>query len=282
MATGGHAPGGTPLTDLQQLIAMGLAFVGVIAYAVLAKVFPNFHRKLFGGIFIDPPSRNWGREIGELKDKIEHMETHVPDTHSDALEAAVTDRIKNGNLSVDDLIALHRNLTDEDAIESAKMEQELAVDLEFDSAAKTKRKLVNVFIGINVSLSIVLLSVAFRGTFLTEIPIATQQILLGLYASMSLFIIYVYRASNARILVLLAVKEDNKRYYDAWRFIQSRTAPLTDSDCDVIKLLLTNRTEREKGQDHPYELVLKGISNSTILMRGGKVLSRKSDVGERE
>jgi hypothetical protein len=240
----------------------------------LIKKIVDFTYGAMGEIFISPPQENLARQIAELKEKITYMESHVSDTHSDAMEEAITDRIRNGDLSARELMALHRELLDSDAIDTVRAEQEIAVDQEFDTAAATKRKVVNVFIGINFALSIVLLSAAVRGTFFEAIPVVTQQILLGLYASMSLFIIYVYRSSNARLLVLLAVKEDNKRYYDALRFIDSRNEPLTENDVGVIKLLLTNRTEREKGQEHPYELVLKSISNSNILLKGGKVLAR--------
>jgi hypothetical protein len=274
MVGNGCVPGIDNCGGQLELLVIGCAFFGILILAALTVRYPEATRRLLGGIFVSPPQDNLARQVAELKEKVAFMESHVPDTHSDAMEDAITDRIQNGKLSAKELMALHRELTDGDAIDSVRMEQDIAVDQEFDAAAKTKRKLVNVFIGINFVLSVVLVSAAVRGTFFADIPVATQQILLGLYASMSLFIIYVYRSSNARLLVLLAVKEDNKRYFDALRFIDSRNAPLIETDIDVIKLLLTNRTEREKGQEHPYELVLKSISNSNILLKGGKVLAK--------
>jgi hypothetical protein len=88
------------------------------------------------------------------------------------------------------------------------------------------------------------------------------------------FIVYIYRTSNFRSSVLLALREDAKKYFDAEDYIRRLKpgASPTDRDVEVLKLLLLNRAEREKMADHPYELVLKGVTNSNIQFKGGKIV----------
>ncbi|WP_236492237.1 hypothetical protein, partial [Pseudomonas sp. PA-5-4A] len=99
--------------------------------------------------------------------------------------------------------------------------------------------------------------------------------IIGLYISLAAFIVYIYRTSNFRSSVLLALREDAKKYFDADDYIKRLKAGASPSDRDVevLKLLLLNRAEREKMADHPYELVLKGVSNSNIQLKGGKMIS---------
>lgn len=133
------------------------------------------------------------------------------------------------------------------------------------SASSIRRAMLNLFILVNF---ILIASIILRA----EDVLSNKEIILGLYVSFSTFIVYVYRSSNARALILMAGIEDNKRYHDADKYLHliGRRGP-NDRDIEALKILLINRMEREKNSEHPYELVLKGISNSNILMKGGKV-----------
>lgn len=136
---------------------------------------------------------------------------------------------------------------------------------QLESASSMKSRMISLFVMFNIGLVIAFIYVP---GFIS----IGKELILGLYVSLATFIVYVYRASNARALVLLAIKEDLKRYHDAEKYLASRrNAAPTGNDIDVLKLILINRSEREKHGEHPYELALKGITNSTILLKGGKV-----------
>ena len=81
---------------------------------------------------------------------------------------------------------------------------------------------------------------------------------------------------------MLAIKEDEKKLSDVFDFLSAfkKTPTFTNNEVEIIRALLVNRVEREKGAEHPYEVVLKGVSNSNVLLRGGKITpgsARKSE-----
>ena len=73
----------------------------------------------------------------------------------------------------------------------------------------------------------------------------------------------------------MALREDAKKYFDADEYIQrlKEGSSPTERDVEMVKLLLLNHAEREKQADHPYEVVLKGVTNSNIQLKGGKISS---------
>lgn len=189
------------------------------------------------------------------------------------VENAIKRKVANGidDLPLESLLELKREVEQEKEIVKARSDLIFAADQEMESATKIKRYMLNLFILFNLGL---MLNFALYNLALQkELPAITQQVILGLYVSMAAFIVYVYRACNARVLILLAVQEDAKRYFDALHYLSSRPAgtPTTKSDIAVLKLLLINRSERERATNHPYELVIKGVRNSAILLKGGKV-----------
>jgi hypothetical protein len=125
--------------------------------------------------------------------------------------------------------------------------------------------MTNLFVVVNFAVIIAIL-------FKSDQILANKEIVLGLYISFATFMVYVYRSSNARALIIMAGMEDIKRYHDVDKYVCTigRRGP-SERDIDVLKLLTINRMEREKNGEHPYELVLKGISNSNILFKGGKI-----------
>ncbi|SFM96561.1 hypothetical protein [Rugamonas rubra] len=182
------------------------------------------------------------------------------------IDAVLISRTKNDvDMPIDQLWEMSRKVADEDTRRRQQSDLEASVNQQLGSAASIRRAMLNLFVLFNISLLIVLL-------FNVSQVLASKEVILGLYVSMATFIVYVYRSSNARVLILLAVKEDLKRYHDAQKYIlRFGSKPPTEKDVDVLKLLLLNRVEREGNSEHPYELVLKGISNSNILFKGGKV-----------
>lgn len=137
------------------------------------------------------------------------------------------------------------------------------------SAGRLKTVMINLFVMFNIG---ILLTYLFAGGTLTDRAVTG---IIGLYVSLAAFIVYIYRTSNFRSSVLLALHEDAKKYFDAEDYIRRLKpgASPNDRDVEVLKLLLLNRAEREKMADHPYELILKGVSNSNIQLKGGKMIS---------
>ena len=151
---------------------------------------------------------------------------------------------------------------------------ENTIEEQMRSAGRLKAVMINLFVLFNIG---VLLVYLFAASNLTDRAVTA---IIGLYISLAAFIVYIYRTSNFRSSVLLALREDAKKYFDAEDYI-GRLKPgasPTDRDVEVLKLLLINRAEREKMADHPYELVLKGVTNSNIQFKGGKIIpSSKAD-----
>lgn len=145
------------------------------------------------------------------------------------------------------------------------LEQQLA------SANATRMVMMNLFVLFNLLL---LVFFVFSPGNYTEKGSLT---VLGVYVSLSAFIIYIYRASNARSASLLSIKEDDKKLYDVSIFLNrfKKGNTFSNNEVELIKALLVNRLERERGADHPYEVILKGITNSNVLVRGGKIAEKK-------
>jgi hypothetical protein len=148
---------------------------------------------------------------------------------------------------------------------------EKTIQEQSQSAGRLKAVMINLFVIFNIG---VLLIYLFAATSLTDRAVTA---IIGLYVSLAAFIVYIYRTSNFRSSVLLALREDAKKYFDADDYIRRLKpgASPSDRDIEVLKLLLLNRAEREKMANHPYELILKGITNSNIQLKGGKMVSSK-------
>jgi hypothetical protein len=184
-------------------------------------------------------------------------------------------RAANSAPSVEDAAQIYQRLSDlQDRIDE-RTALRVTTEQQLASTSSLKSRMISLFVAFNFG---VILALIFSPTAIT----AGKELILGLYISLATFIVYVYRASNARALVLLAIKEDLKRYHDAEKYLSNlrpKAAP-SERDIDILKLLMINRSEREKHSEHPYELALKGITNSTILLKGGKVANvspRKKD-----
>lgn len=144
---------------------------------------------------------------------------------------------------------------------------ENTIEEQMRSAGRLKAVMINLFVVFNIGILLIYL---FTAQSLTDKAITA---IIGLYVSLAAFIVYIYRTSNFRSSVLLALREDAKKYFDADDYIRRLKpgASPTERDIEVLKLLMLNRAEREKMASHPYELVLKGVTNSNIQFKGGKI-----------
>ena len=169
---------------------------------------------------------------------------------------------------------------DENQIESMKLRREAelrkrdadeqlreTLEQERKSAGLLKSVMINLFIIVNLGLLFLYLIIGGDINQYTAISIS------GLYISLAAFIIYIFRASNARTSVLLSIKEDAKNQLSANDYVTNlkNNGELSETDIDYIRLILSNYSEREKSAKHPYEVILKGVSDSNIQFRGGKM-----------
>ena len=204
-------------------------------------------------------------------EQINALNTSIDQSIKIAIDGAVSTYL--GKLEPSTLISGHRESVrlSERGERSKILDQ--TVEDQMRSAGRLKAVMINLFVLFNIG---VLLVYLFAAASLSDRAVSA---IIGLYVSLAAFIVYIYRTSNFRSSVLLALREDAKKYCDADAYLhrlKSGASP-TDRDVEVLKLLMINRSEREKMADHPYELVLKGISNSNIQFKGGKIApSRKS------
>ena len=298
MAGNGNPPLGASQPPEFAFIVFGSSFFVISIIIATRMVFPIFFKRWFpsadklisalvNAIFIlDTEGPSLAKQVAELKNEVHLIrssllgsdvksETHPSDLEVHpglAIDVAIAARIQRDSDSMDlaDLLELRHQLSYASQQEAAQEDFEIAMDTELRSAKSIKKNMLNFFIGFNF---ILIASFAIQSSFSQkDLSASAYQGITALYISLAVFIVYVYRAANARVLILLAGKEDTKRVFNAERYLSSRPKSLTsERDVEVLKLLLTNRMERERGSEHPYELVLKGITNSNVLVKGGKV-----------
>lgn len=154
-------------------------------------------------------------------------------------------------------------------LKRTKAEEELkqTVEQERRSAGLLKSVMINLFVLANIGLFVMYLVSAQELSNYAVLSIS------GLYVSLAGFIIYIFKASNSRTSVLLAIQEDLKKQNVAMEYIESLNGKrvLCESDIDLIKMIMVNHSEREKKASHPYEMVFKGVSGSNIQFKGGKM-----------
>ena len=184
-----------------------------------------------------------------------------------SVNSAVTSYLEK--FTVSDLLQAQRAKLKENQRLDRSNILERTIDEHMRSAGRLKTVMINLFVMFNIG---VLLVYLFAAAHLTDRAVTA---IIGLYVSLAAFIVYIYRSSNFRTSVLLALREDAKKYFDADEYIQRLkvgSSP-TERDVEMVKLLLLNHAEREKQADHPYEVVLKGVTNSNIQLKGGKISS---------
>ncbi|MBC7951750.1 MAG: hypothetical protein H7Z12_08045 [Rhodospirillaceae bacterium] len=170
-----------------------------------------------------------------------------------------------------------RNVADNSYKINADALRSTVVD-EVQASAKTKRLMVNLFIVVSTAVFVFNYSAILKFDETSAIGAAI------VYIGLSCFIFYIFRVANNRSSVALAILEDTKKHADALNYVlsaKSKGGVLSEHDISALRLILLNRAEREKGATHPYELILNGISNSTIMFKGGRVEVEKKPPAEK-
>lgn len=212
-------------------------------------------------------TQNFPALVRDKLDKLKDLNTSIDSDIKLAVETEVTKFLKSYEPSK--LLEDRREQlrTSERADRNSTLEK--TIHEQMQSVGRLKAVMINLFVLVNIGILVIYIS---SSTSLTSQAVSG---IVGLYISLAAFIVYIYRTSNFRSAVLLALREDAKKYYDADDYIK-RLKPGSspnERDIEVLKLLLLNRTEREKMAHHPYELILKGVNNSNIQLKGGKMIS---------
>lgn len=307
MATGGNAPLPTGLDSLPTdwgLFAAGCAWFVMLLLFATRKLFPSFFNKLTLGFFTEPSDEMavakqlalLRHEVGTVRlallqasadrDPDDDREKTSPPLNRDTkiktgpvdiigqLDNAILAKLDHSgeSLSIAELSKLRRTFTDEQDKATAKSDLNVMIELLMDNAVRSRTRVFTLFAGVNMWLVVLAAS-----TLVVKVEVTPPllQAIFGLYVSMAVFLVYVYRNSSSRISVLLALKEDQNHQHEAASYLARLrpNATLSERDVEALKLILVNHAERENGNDHPYELVLKGITNSTVMLKGGKVIT---------
>ena len=210
------------------------------------------------------------RDLPELiKNKIEEikaLDAALDPSIQSAIDSAVGSYLEK--FSPSDLLAARRERVRSAEREGRAKILDQTIEDQMRSAGRLKAVMINLFVLFNIG---VLLVYLFAAANLSDRAVTA---ITGLYISLAAFIVYIYRTSNFRSSVLLALREDAKKYFDADEYLRRLKpgASPTERDVEVLKLLLINRSEREKMANHPYEVVLKGVTNSNVQFKGGKIV----------
>lgn len=214
------------------------------------------------------------QELPDLvKGKLEELkalESALDSTLRSAIDAAVINHIDRYQPADVAAAKKERGKYSEREHRSKMLDQ--TIEDQMRSAGRLKAVMINLFVIFNMG---ILVMYIFSASALSDRAVTA---IIGLYVSLAAFIVYIYRTSNSRSSVLLALREDAKKYFDAEEYL-ARLKPgssPSERDVEVLKLIMLNRSEREKAVDHPYEVVFKGITNSNVLLKGGRIATSES------
>lgn len=284
------------ISDVPIAVAIGsiYLFSGVILYR--SRFFRNFIARLMPFILYSERSSNTISthlidRITELEDKIELKSKNGDVINANqATKKEIDEKIseymretlvKKGKLDdlvrrqIDMQLRLNKEIRKFDNIERINKPQrqideegfESYLDEQSKNVATIRTVMINLFIIVNLGL---LITYLFRDDNSGKVAI---QAILGFYISLALFIVYIYRSANSRSNMILAIREDFRKLHLVndylSRFAEGRE--LTESELAIIKIISINHSEREKTAEHPYEIALKGITNSTVMLKGGKI-----------
>ena len=190
----------------------------------------------------------------KAKEEIENSESISEIIITKKINELVQNKINDFDMTkyIDDIRKQHA------ISEKVKKEKELNVFIEkqLRSGGFLRTVLINLFIIANISIILFLFTQSESGI--------GKDVLLfisGLYISLSLFIVYIYRSSNLRAKALMALKEDSKRFYDVIYYLDTfaNNANLKDNHETIITSMLSNRLENEVTASHPYEKFIDKI-----------------------
>lgn len=176
------------------------------------------------------------------------------------------------------------NLLNNTSLENLILEEELEkqrknedgfvelIDGEYKKTLKIREVVLNLFVVVNLFLLLAFFVSLLTGIGLTSLPLELSLSVSMLYFGFAAFTVYSIKFSNARMLTLIALKEDRskERLITKYLGMVSGKEQLSEHDIALLKILTTNRAQREQKTEHPYEMILHGISNSNIQFKGGK------------
>ncbi|QPS88868.1 hypothetical protein I6G46_07880 [Serratia plymuthica] len=182
------------------------------------------------------------------------------------------------NVAEKDKIALEKDKNLISLMLNSKDDFDSLLRREYDYSLRYKGVVLNLFIIINIGLLFIALlytlSIALSTSVINNgFPRELALTISGLYIGFASFVIYVIKFSNARILTIIALREDMSKenvlshYVDAF----SNKPELNENDVAVMRVLTVNRAQREQKTNHPYEVILQGISGSNIQFKGGRL-----------
>ena len=220
------------------------------------------------GAFVDSSFR----EIVEEKIKDPEL---IRDTVLSGLQGVISERTQEflSNASVADIEAARQSELELQRREENREKLFYSLSREARNASTLKMVMINLFV---VTTMLFFAFNVFRPTDFTQ---SGSAVILGIYLSLGAFMIYIIRTSHYRSLTLLAIQEDDKNFTDLIHFLKSfkSSGDFTEHDVDILRLILQNRSEREQRADHPYEVILKGVSGSNIQFKDGKMSLAKKD-----
>lgn len=182
-------------------------------------------------------------------------------------EVAKETKIFLGNIKEQSLQKLVSESVDAERRKESHENMTMNLEREANSASMLKMVMINLFV--IATAAFLIFNIAIRPDLTTNAYIAT----VALYLSLGAFMLYIIRTSHFRSSVLLAIREQSSNYYNVLDYLgkTKNGNELTEHDVEVIRMLLVNRSEREQKADHPYEVILKGISGSNIQFKGGRM-----------
>lgn len=147
---------------------------------------------------------------------------------------------------------------------------------EYGSAFSLRNKMINLF---SFSVFAMILSF-FLLIFLKGDVFSIEKyiVVISLFLSLGFFVVYIIKSSNSRTSTLMSIYENQRNYQNMMHFVSRLKVEngVTDNDLEVIRMMLVNYSGREKKVSHPYEIILKGLTNSNIQFSGGKMSVEKN------
>lgn len=143
---------------------------------------------------------------------------------------------------------------------------------EYSSAKTTRMIFINLFF-------ISTISVICGFIWLDGLSYEVRVTIACLYFGLSLFVLFVIKSCYSRTAVIMAILEDQQKKDDIKDFFlkYKKGADLNERDIDLIKIICVSRAEREKTAKHPYEIILKNISGSSLSFGNSKLKISKEE-----
>lgn len=219
-----------------------------------------------------------------LKDKEELIHQLLKKYIDDNILELINEKIKNTDVIKDSIIKnLKEDIKDEtenylaktsvndiqEAIKNDSNRKLLLNTLEKESRNASTLKMVMINLFVIATFAFIVFNIFKQPDFTSNSYFA----ILGLYFSLGAFMLYIIRTSHFRSSVLLAIHEDERNYnnFDEYISKHKNDKDLSEHDVDVIRMIMTNRSEREQKANHPYEVILKGVSGTNVQFKGGKI-----------